>query len=159
MNHLSGLLAEAWKVVVHAVPGAPPEVQAAALPLVWEELLRSQTARSVGRPVAERDIARVPIGELVNRVRPATFWEKVIVVGYWLESEGNAPFVVGAIKSGLEKARQKLPKNLSDALSEAVRRGYVAEAAQGVEGKRAYYLTDTGRAFVEERLSVGGDRK
>ena len=159
MSDLSGTLAEAWKVVTDVMPGAPPEVQAAALRLVWENLVNRQTGRGAGAPVGERALPRAPIGELMARVRPGAFWERVVVVGYWLESEGDLPFVIGAVRSGFEKARQKLPKNLSDAISEAVRRGYLAEASQAVEGKRAYYLTEMGRAFVEERLSVGGEGK
>ncbi|MEW6049023.1 MAG: hypothetical protein AB1609_21560 [Bacillota bacterium] len=157
---LTDLLARAWKLISEAMSGAPPEVQAAALPLVWERIAPADASQPVGPLTGQGPaLQRIAIGELINRMGSRAFWETVVAVAYCLEAEGTSPFTPRTIRSGFEKARQKLPKNLSDAIAEAVRRGYLAEAAQPINGRRAYYLTDMGRRFVEDRLSASGDKK
>ena len=157
---LRDLLAQAWKLISEAMSGAPPEVQAAAFPLVWDRIAPPAASQGVSAPTGQGPtLQRIAIGELINRMGPRTFWEAVVAVAYCLEAEGTSPFAATTIRSGLVKARQKLPKNLSDAIAEAVRRGYLAEAAQAINGRRGYYLTHMGRRFVEDRLSGSGDAK
>ena len=79
--------------------------------------------------------------------------QKVLVLAYYLErSEGLAFFNVPDLEAVFRSAREKLPKNMNDAVNKNVARGFIMEAAEKKDSKKAWNLTSTGERFVEQEM-------
>ncbi len=79
--------------------------------------------------------------------------QKVLALGYYLErAEGLSSFNVPDLEAAFRAAREKLPKNLNDGVNKNVARGFIMEAAEKKDSKKAWHLTATGERFVEEDM-------
>ena len=79
--------------------------------------------------------------------------QKVLVLAYYLErSEGLAFFNVPDLEAVFRSAREKLPKNMNDAVNKNVARVFIMEAAEKKDSKKAWNLTSTGERFVEQEM-------
>lgn len=80
--------------------------------------------------------------------------QKVLALAYYLESmEGLASFNVNDLENIFRSAKEKLPKNLNDAVNKNIARGMLMDAADKKEGKKAWYLTSTGENYVKNDLN------
>jgi hypothetical protein len=78
---------------------------------------------------------------------------KVLVFGYFLEShEGFQAFNVSDLDMTFRSARETPPKNINDAVNKCVARGYLMEAREKKDSKKAWQLTSTGERFVEHEM-------
>jgi hypothetical protein len=81
--------------------------------------------------------------------------QKVLALAYYLErAEGAVSFNVPDLEAAFRAAREKLPKNMNDAVNKNVARGFVMEAAEKKDSKKAWQLTATGERFVEEVMGA-----
>lgn len=79
--------------------------------------------------------------------------QKVLALAYYLErAEGLSPFNVPDLETVFRAAREKLPKNMNDAVNKNVARGFIMEAAEKKDSKKAWQLTATGERFVEQDM-------
>lgn len=79
--------------------------------------------------------------------------QKVLALAYYLERvEGVASFNVPDLEAIFRAAREKLPKNMNDAVNKNVSRGFVMGAADKKDSKKAWQLTATGERFVERDM-------
>ncbi len=79
--------------------------------------------------------------------------QKVLALAYYLErAEGLPSFNVPDLETVFRAAREKLPKNMNDAVNKNVARGFVMEAVEKKGGKKAWVLTATGERFVEQEM-------
>jgi hypothetical protein len=79
--------------------------------------------------------------------------QKVVALSYFLEhQEGLSSFNVADLEAAFRSAREKLPKNLNDAVNKNIARGLLMEAAEKKDSKKAWNLTSTGERFVEEAM-------
>jgi hypothetical protein len=84
----------------------------------------------------------------------STETQKVLVLAYFLEkNEGLASLNVQDLEAAFRSAREKLPKNMNDAVNKNVARGLLMEAREKKDAKKAWHLTATGERFVEEQLT------
>jgi len=80
--------------------------------------------------------------------------QKVLALAYFAEREdGLASFNVSDLEAIFRAAREKLPKNMNDAVNKNVARGFIMEAAEKKDSKKAWQLTSTGERFVEEEMA------
>ncbi|WP_156464202.1 hypothetical protein [Afipia sp. Root123D2] len=78
---------------------------------------------------------------------------KVLVFGYFLEQhEGSQAFNVSDLDAIFRSAREAPPKNINDAVNKCVARGYLMEAREKKDSKKAWQLTSTGERFVEQEM-------
>lgn len=78
---------------------------------------------------------------------------KVLVFGYFLEShEGLQAFNVSDLDAAFRSAREAPPKNINDAVNKCVARGFLMEAREKKDSKKAWQLTSTGERFVEQEM-------
>lgn len=78
---------------------------------------------------------------------------KVLVFGYFLEShEGLQAFNVSDLDAAFRLAREAPPKNINDAVNKCVARGFLMEAREKKDSKKAWQLTSTGERFVEQEM-------
>jgi hypothetical protein len=80
--------------------------------------------------------------------------QKVLALAYFLErEEGLTSFNVSDLESAFRSAREKLPKNMNDAVNKNIARGFVMGASEKKGSKKAWQLTSTGERFVEHNLN------
>jgi hypothetical protein len=80
--------------------------------------------------------------------------QKVLALAYFLEREENlASFNVQDLEAVFRAAREKLPKNMNDAVNKNIARGFLMEAREKKDSKKAWQLTSTGERFIESGMS------
>jgi hypothetical protein len=62
------------------------------------------------------------------------------------------PFNVADLEATFRAAREKLPKNINDAANKNVARGFLMEAREKKDSKKAWQLTATGERSVEQEM-------
>jgi hypothetical protein len=76
--------------------------------------------------------------------------QRVVVLAFYLERyEGLDTFNVSDLENVFRSAREKLPKNMNDAVNKNIARGFLMEAAEKKDSRKAWQLTSTGERFVE----------
>jgi len=160
-SRLRNALKEAAEIVAEALPTESPEIRAEAFRIVCQHLgLYCSTKPQGGQRASEKSAAGLSLTELLNKVRPSTFVEKVVVVAYDL-SKDKELLTVRDIETGFVQAKLQKPRNISDVINKAIQHGFLAEAREKKDKRRQVYLTQTGREYVEKCVSkarVGGDR-
>jgi hypothetical protein len=79
--------------------------------------------------------------------------QKVLALAYFLERhESLAVFNVPDLENIFRSAREKLPKNMNDAVNKNIARGFIMEAAEKKDSKKAWNLTGSGERFVESDM-------
>jgi type II secretory pathway component PulJ len=79
--------------------------------------------------------------------------QKVLAFSYFLEhQDGLTSFNVSDLEAVFRAAREKLPKNMNDAVNKNVARGFLMEAKEKKDSKKAWQLTATGERFVEQEM-------
>lgn len=99
-------------------------------------------------------LGNLEVNELVRIVKPKSHIEWVTAFGFYLASRSTDRFGNTEILTLYGKCKKKPPKNLPDAISKAVSRGYLIEVGiEGKRGSRMVSLTSTGRDFVLSKVS------
>jgi len=79
--------------------------------------------------------------------------QRVVALAFYLErQEGLTSFNVADLENAFRSAREKLPKNMNDAVNKNIARGFLMEAAEKKDSKKAWQLTATGERFVEQEM-------
>jgi hypothetical protein len=79
--------------------------------------------------------------------------QKVLALGYFLErEEGLTSFNVPDLGTAFRAAREKLPANMNDIVNKNIARGFMMQAEEKKDSKKAWYLTSTGERFVENDM-------
>ncbi|MEX2013961.1 MAG: hypothetical protein WD896_01245 [Parcubacteria group bacterium] len=79
---------------------------------------------------------------------------KALALGYYLEHvEGMTSFNVGDLESVFRAAKEPLPKNMNDIVNNNIGKGFMDEAKERKDSKKAWYLTSTGEDFIEREAS------
>jgi hypothetical protein len=92
--------------------------------------------------------------EFLNTKRIGAETQKVLALAYFLErQDGLTSFNVPDLEAAFRAAREKLPKNMNDAVNKNVGRGLLMEAEQKKDSKKAWQVTATGERFVEQEMA------
>ena len=98
----------------------------------------------------EANIKQLSIREFLNEKKPTNDVERVLGMGFFLEKyEGYTCFNVDDIKNAFVKSKEPLPQNIHDKINMNIRTGRIMEAEEKKDSKKAWELTATGEAFVE----------
>lgn len=80
--------------------------------------------------------------------------QKILALGYFLEyMEGMESFNVNDLEVAFRAAKEKLPKNMNDAVNKNIARGFLMEVAEKKDAKKAWCLTSTGEKYLESELN------
>lgn len=80
--------------------------------------------------------------------------ERGLVLAYYLEHmEGMSSFNVNDVVAIFRVAKEKKPINPSDVIAKNASRGFVMEATEKKDKKKAWTLTATGERYVEDELN------
>jgi len=79
--------------------------------------------------------------------------QKVLVLGFFLEHvEDMGSFNTSDLERVFRAAKEKLPKNMNDAVNKNIARGLIMEAESKKDAKKAWCLTSTGENVVINEL-------
>lgn len=155
------MLRESKDLVERAIGDTESELMKALLAVkVFELRIADQSGEYLPGKDATQEVVEVSreleINELMNMVKPKTHVDTVTVFGYHLESENILKFSNREVLELYAKCKRKPPRNLSDVVSNAIRRGYLVESeTTSKSGSRMVRLTSTGRDFVISKLGAG----
>jgi hypothetical protein len=91
--------------------------------------------------------------EFLMTKNPKAETQKVLALGYFLERmEGMKSFNVPDLEAAFRLAKEKLPKNMNDAVNKNISRAFLMEAEEKKDSKKAWYLTSTGERHVENAM-------
>ena len=80
--------------------------------------------------------------------------QKVLALGYFLEyMEDMESFNVNDLETAFRAAKERLPKNMNDAVNKNIARGFLMEAAGKKDAKKAWCLTSTGERYLDDELA------
>lgn len=88
--------------------------------------------------------------EFLITKEPKTDTQKTLALAFHLEHiEGMKSFNATDIEVIFHSAKEKLPININDAVNKNIARGFIMEAQEKKDAKKAWVLTTTGEKFVE----------
>jgi hypothetical protein len=91
------------------------------------------------------------IKEFLLGKKPKTDVEKVLAMGYFLETqEGLACFNVDDLRKAYVKSKEPIPGNINDKINLNIKKGLITEVPEKKDNKKAYHLTATGERSIEE---------
>ena len=80
--------------------------------------------------------------------------QKVAALAYFIEHvEGSTSFNTADLETAFRAAKEKLPANMNDAVNKNIAKGFIMEAEDRKDSKKAWYLTSTGENHVEFELN------
>jgi len=96
---------------------------------------------------------KLSVKEFILEKKPGSDVEKTLVVAYYLENCKNvSPFNLNDLEALFKKAKEIVPDNLNDKVNKNIAKGYMEEAEDKKDSKKAWTLTETGERFVENDL-------
>lgn len=92
--------------------------------------------------------------EFLQTKRVTSDTQKAVAFGYFLEHLGGMKsFNVADLESAFRSAKERVPKNINDAVNKNIARGFIDKAPEKKNAKKAWYLTSTGEHYVENELA------
>jgi len=111
------------------------------------EVLEAQLAQDIPSSVAKTK--QKSLREFLNELSATSATEIGLCIAYFLENnKGFASFNSEDIKSGFREARIPVPKNPNDLINKNIAKGYIMDAEDQKDGKKAWVLTATGLETV-----------
>lgn len=116
--------------------------------------LEAVLSSNAGEAIAISKKKKSSAKEFLMTKKLKTETKKVLALGYFLEyMEGMTSFNINDLEIAFRSAKEKLPKNMNDAVNKNIARGFLMEVADKKEAKKAWCLTATGEKYIEEGLN------
>jgi hypothetical protein len=99
---------------------------------------------------------KISIKEFILTKNATDDQRRTLTIGYFLEKyAGNTSFNTTDIKKGFREAKIKPPQNINDKVNKNIAKGYMMEAVEEKDNKKAWVLTNTGEQIIESNFSEG----
>lgn len=99
---------------------------------------------------------KISIKEFVLTKNATDDQRRTLTIGYFLEKYGgNTSFNITDINKGFRDAKIKPPQNINDKVNKNIAKGYMMEAVEEKDNKKAWVLTSTGEKIIESNFSEG----
>jgi hypothetical protein len=99
---------------------------------------------------------KISIKEFILTKNATDDHRRTLTIGYFLEKHGgSSSFNATDIKKGFREAKIKPPQNINDKVNKNIAKGYMMEAAEEKDNKKAWVLTNTGEKTIENNFSEG----
>jgi predicted nucleotidyltransferase component of viral defense system len=97
---------------------------------------------------------KVSLSEFFNSKNPKSHGDKILVFGYYLEKIMNeSSFNLAEIERCYMQSRMPKTKNFRPYITQLIRDGFLMDAEEKKDSKKAWILTDSGIKYVEELTS------
>jgi len=88
--------------------------------------------------------------EFIIEKNPKSDVNKTLSIAYYLEKFENQNLVTSKdIAEGYRRAKEKVPKNVTDMIQKNIAKGFMEESDTEKENQKAWYITNSGERFVE----------
>lgn len=111
----------------------------------------------------EKQFAAPVVATRIKKISPKEFLmtknaksdpQKVVALAYFLEQvEGMATFSVADLENVFRASKEKVPSNINDSVNKNIAKGFLMDAAEKKDLKKAWCLTSTGERYAETELS------
>ena len=102
----------------------------------------------------KRSKDQLSINEFLNTKKLGDDVKRTLAIAYWLDSfEDMESFNSSDLASSFRSAKFKIPLNINDKINMNVKSGRLAEEKKKKNGKKAWYITNSGVQFVETKLN------
>ena len=99
---------------------------------------------------------KISLAEFLGTKNPKSHGDKILTFGYFLEkNRGYSAFNLNDIEACYKEARLPKTKNFSPYITQLIRGGYLVDAEEKKDNKKAWELTAGGLKYVEELVSEG----
>jgi len=116
-----------------------------------ENSLKTGTPKRVSSTSTAKKLS---LRELLIAKRPTNDVKVVLTACYYLEKhEGLTSFNINDIEQALEHAKAKKPANINDKVQKNIVNGHMDEASDKKDNRKAWYLTNSGEAYVDNNFS------
>ena len=94
------------------------------------------------------------IKEFLIACAPSGGVQTTLAIAYYLEtSQGLSSFNKNDLETGFRAAKETIPGNINDKVNMCIANGHLMEAEEKKENMKAWVLTRSGEAFVENGFS------
>jgi hypothetical protein len=95
------------------------------------------------------------LNELLVRMKAQSHFDYVAGIAYHqFGSAGDDSVTVADIQNGYARARVRKPKNVYDVIRKSVQKGLLIESPPRQNGEKAWVITPTGEAYVNDKLQA-----
>lgn len=121
---------------------------------VLRMLLQEPSVSAMGEAGTQAKPVALPlqVSVFLSQKNISTHIDRIVAILYYQNHTGNELTTVAELEEAYSSARAKPSRNFSDVLAQCIRKGYVAEAKDKKDGKKAWQITSGGEKFVEEEL-------
>lgn len=123
--------------------------------IAFEVVLRKLMEEGEVEKVAQRTPSKIPkmyINEILTSKNVKTHLDKVEAIAWHFLREGDGSVNRKEILEAYGKARMKRPQNLTDVITQSVKRSHLIDSPEKKDGEKAWCITPTGEKYVEENL-------
>lgn len=111
----------------------------------------------LAKPIEERKETRgkkkLSVKEFILSKNPKDDNLKTLCIGYYLEKyEGACCFNAKDLEKGFRSAKETPPGNINDKVNQNIAKGFIMEAEEKKDKRKAWVLTSLGERFVEKGL-------
>ena len=115
--------------------------------LELESLLSKGSANTIEKP---SNTKKLSVTEFLSIKMPSSDVQKTLAIAYYLEKyEHLSSFNVDDVKSHFRLARQPLPQNVNDKININIKKGYIMDAEEKKDSKKAWIVTNSGLGIVD----------
>ena len=122
---------------------------------VLRVLLQEPVASHTGEVKSQAKAVALPaqLSEFLAQLSITTHIDRTMAILYYQYHTRNELTTIAELGEAYSSARVRVPRNFSDILAQCIRKGYVIEAKDRKDGKKAWQITSLGEKFVESELS------
>ncbi|MBI4084892.1 MAG: hypothetical protein HY432_00010 [Candidatus Liptonbacteria bacterium] len=97
---------------------------------------------------------RLNFNEFLNKQKLDDDVKRTLALAYWLEYFEKVNSInIADIEKYFRLARFPIPKNINDKINMNVKNKHLAPIREKKDGKKAWYITNKGAAFIESNLN------
>lgn len=97
---------------------------------------------------------KISINEFLKTKKLEDDVKRTLAIAYWLDYFEKADsFNVSDIENTFRAARLSVPKNVNDKVNMNIKNGHIADNKEKKEGKKTWYVTNSGAELVENELN------
>lgn len=101
----------------------------------------------------ERIKKKLSIREFMLSKNPKTEAQKTLAIAYYLEKhDGLTSSNAKDLESGFRLAKEKLPRNVNYEVIRNIQKGYIMEAEETKDNRKAWCLTNSGVRYVDNNF-------
>lgn len=105
-------------------------------------------------PSESKKREKLSINEFLLEKNPGTAMDSALAIAVYHERfSGTDSFNANDILDLIRKAKKKKPKNINDLINKNIAKGYFEEDKVGEDGKKRWYVTNSGVSVIDKNFN------